>query len=258
MSRLKDKVICITGASAGIGEACAMAFAAAGSRLLLCARRLERLTPVADTIKSTYGVDVHTFSLDVTDPEAVRQAFDGLPAAWTDIDILVNNAGKALGKAAFQEADLEDLDGMLDANVRGLIHVSRAVIPGMIERNAGHVINIGSVAGKWTYPGGTVYCATKAAVAAMTEGMKMDLHGTPIRVSTVDPGLVETEFSLVRFHGDEKAAAKVYDDLTPLTAVDVAEVVAFCAGRPAHVNINQVIMMCTDQSSSTMVHRRSR
>lgn len=144
---------------------------------------------------------------------------------------------------------------MIDTNVRGLIHVSRAVIPGMLERNRGHIINIGSVAGKWTYPGGAAYCATKAAVAALTEGMKMDLHGTPLRVSSVDPGLVETEFSLVRFHGDEETAAKVYADIDALTADDVAEVVLFCANRPPHVNINQVVMMCTDQSSSTLVHR---
>ncbi len=193
--------------------------------------------------------------MDVTDSLAVRQSLDGLPTEWRDIDVLVNNAGKALGKSPFHESDLSDMDGMLDANVRGLIHVSRAVIPGMVARGAGHVINIGSVAGKWTYPGGTAYCATKAAVAALTEGMKMDLHGTGVRVSTVDPGLVETEFSLVRFHGDAQAAEKVYQNIEPLTAHDVADTVLFCASRPPHVNINQVVMMCTDQSSSTMVYR---
>jgi serine 3-dehydrogenase len=206
-------------------------------------------------LKDRYGAEVRTFSLDVTEPAAVRQALEDLPTAWRDIDVLVNNAGKALGRSPFHEADLSDMDGMLDVNVRGLIHVSRAVIPGMVELGSGHVINIGSVAGKWTYPGGTAYCATKAAVAALTEGMKMDLHGTGVRVTTVDPGLVETEFSLVRFHGDAQAAEKVYQNIDPLTAEDVAETVLFCASRPAHVNINQVVMMCTDQSSSTMVHR---
>lgn len=258
MYRLKDKTIFITGASAGIGQACAHAFGAAGSRLLLCSRRPERLEPIAAELQDKYGVDVRAFSLDVTDSEEVRRALETLPTAWRDIDVLVNNAGKALGKSSFQEADLRDLDGMLDTNVRGLIHVSRAVIPGMLKRNRGHIINIGSVAGKWTYPGGAAYCATKAAVAALTEGMKMDLHGTPLRVSSVDPGLVETEFSLVRFHGDQETAARVYADIDPLTADDVAEVVLFCAGRPAHVNINQVVMMCTDQSSSTLVHRDGR
>lgn len=223
--------------------------------MLLCARRPERLEPVAETLKGTHGVPVHTMQLDVTDASAVRDALGGLPAAWNQVDVLVNNAGKALGRDAFQDADLDQLDGMIDVNVRALIHVSRHVIPGMVERGAGHVINIGSVAGKWTYPGGTVYCATKAAVAALTEGMKMDLHGTGVRVSTVDPGLVETEFSLVRFDGDEDLARAVYRNLTALTAEDVAEAVLFCASRPAHVNINQVVMMCTDQSSSSMVFR---
>ena len=255
MGRLKGNTVFITGASAGIGKACAELFAKEGARLLLCARRLERLEPVAHKLETTHGVSVHTFGLDVTDGKAVRQALSDLPTEWKEIDILVNNAGKALGKAPFHEADIEDLDGMVDVNVRGLIHVSRAIIPGMRARNAGHVINIGSVAGKWTYPGGAVYCATKAAVAALTEGLKMDLHGTAVRVSTVDPGLVETEFSLVRFHGDAQKAAAVYRNLTPLTAEDIAEVVVFCASRPAHVNINQVVMMCTDQSSSTLVHR---
>jgi 3-hydroxy acid dehydrogenase/malonic semialdehyde reductase len=222
---------------------------------LLCARRLARLEPVAALLKDTYNVDVRTFSLDVTDSNEIRNAMEALPAEWRQIDVLINNAGKALGRATFHEGDLEDMDGMLHANVRGLIHVSRSVIPGMVARGQGHVINIGSVAGKWTYPSGSVYCATKAAVAALSEGMKMDLHGTGVRVSSVDPGLVETEFSLVRFHGDEEEAAKVYANIAPLTAADVADVVVFCATRPAHVNLNQIVMMCTDQSSSTMVFR---
>lgn len=257
MKRLEKKTVFITGASAGIGRACAEGFGAAGARLLLCARRAERLDPVKAHLKDRYDAEVRTFSLDVTDSLAVRQSLEDLPTEWREIDVLVNNAGKALGKSPFHEADLNDLDGMLDSNVRGLIHVSRAVIPGMVERGSGHVINIGSVAGKWTYPGGTAYCATKAAVAALTEGMKMDLHGTGVRVSTVDPGLVETEFSLVRFHGDSEAAEKVYQNIDPLTAEDVADTVLYCASRPPHVNINQVVMMCTDQSSSTMVHRRT-
>ena len=255
---MKDRIVLVTGASAGIGEACAHAFARAGARLLLCARREERLNPVASTLREDYGVEVHGFELDVRDARAVRLAIESLPDAWSGIDVLVNNAGKAKGRAALHEALEEHLEEMIDTNVKGLIHMTRAVLPGMLRRGSGHVINIGSTAGRWIYPGGTVYCATKAAVYAISEGLKMDLHGTGIRVSTVDPGLVETEFSLVRFDGDEAAAGEVYADMTPLTAADVAESVLFCATRPGHVNVSQVLLVPTDQSSSSMVHRRRR
>jgi NADP-dependent 3-hydroxy acid dehydrogenase YdfG len=253
---LEDRTVLVTGASSGIGEACAHAFARAGARLLLCARREERLRPVAFTLHSRYGVPVHHFALDVRDARAVEQAFDALPGPWRAVDILVNNAGKAKGRAPVHEALEEHIEEMIDTNVKGLLYVTRAVLPGMLERGSGHVINIGSTAGRWIYPGGAVYCATKAAVYAISEGLKMDLHGTGIRVSTVDPGLVETEFSLVRFDGDEAAAGEVYADMTPLTAEDVAESVLFCATRPGHVNVSQVMMLPTDQSSSSMVHRR--
>ncbi len=253
---LNDRIVLVTGASAGIGEACAHAFAGAGARLLLCARREERLLPVASTLRSEYGASVHPFELDVRDAGAVDRAIGSLPDEWCSIDILVNNAGKAKGRAALHEALEEHLEEMIDTNVKGLLHVTRAVLPGMLRRGSGHVINIGSTAGRWIYPGGTVYCATKAAVYAISEGLKMDLHGTGIRVSTVDPGLVETEFSLVRFDGDEVTAEEVYADMTPLTAADVAESVLFCATRPGHVNVSQVLLVPTDQSSSSMVHRR--
>jgi 3-hydroxy acid dehydrogenase / malonic semialdehyde reductase len=255
MSRLLNKTVFITGASAGIGRACAEAFAADGARLLLCARRLNRLEPVVQSLEDKYRADARAFALDVTDPIAVRQALGDLPTEWQDIDVLINNAGKALGRAPFHTSDRSDMDGMIDVNIRGLIHVSRAVIPGMVARKSGHIVNIGSVAGKWSYPGGAVYCATKAAVSSLSEGLKMDLHGTGVRVSSIEPGLVETEFSVVRFHGDADAASAVYRDITPLTAQDVAETVLFCASRPAHVNLNQIVMMCTDQSSSSMVYR---
>lgn len=246
----------MTGASAGIGAACAEAFAAAGASLLLCARRPERLERVALTLSSRYGVPVHAFGLDVTRKDEVDLALAALPEPWSRIDVLVNNAGKALGRDAVHEAEDRHIDGMIETNVRGLLHVTRAVLPGMLKRGRGHVINIGSTASRWIYPGGATYCATKAAVAALTEGLKMDLHGTPIRVSSVDPGLVETEFSLVRFDGDRKRADEVYADMTPLSAEDVARSVVFVAGQPAHVNILQVVMLPTDQSSSSMVHRR--
>jgi len=251
-----NRIVLVTGASAGIGEACAHAFARTGARLLLCARRLERLVPVTEALRTGYGASVHAFELDVRDARAVDRAVESLPEEWRSIDVLVNNAGKAKGRAPLHEALEEHLEEMIDTNVKGLIHVTRAVLPGMLERGAGHVINIGSTAGRWIYPGGTVYCATKAAVYAISEGLKMDLHGTGIRVSTVDPGLVETEFSLVRFDGDERAAQDVYARMTPLSASDVADAVVFCASRPDHVNVSQVLLLPTDQSSSSMVHRR--
>jgi serine 3-dehydrogenase len=256
MLSLKDRIVLVTGASSGIGAACAAAFAALGSRLLVCARRIERLEEMAAGWREAHGVSVHAFGLDVTNPDSVASALDALPDEWKQIEVLVNNAGKALGLTASYETTLEHIDGMLDTNVKGLLYMNRGVIPGMIRRNSGHVIHIGSVAGRWVYPGGTVYCASKHAVRAINEGLKMDLHGTAIRVSSVDPGLVETEFSIVRFEGDENRAAKVYEGVEALTAEDVADAVVYCATRPPHVNVSELSLMCTDQSSATMVSRR--
>jgi len=255
MYSLKDRIVFITGASSGIGEACAMSFAALGARLLLCSRRMERLAPVADRLRSEHDTDVRTFSVDVTDASSVQSAIEDLPADWAEIDVLINNAGKALGVDKSFESRLDHINGMIDTNVRGMLHVMRAVIPGMVVRNRGHVIQIGSAAGHWVYPGGTVYCASKFAVRALSEGLKMDLHGTKVRVSSVDPGLVETEFSIVRFDGDQEKAAAVYEGITPLTGADVADAVVYCATRPPHVNINEILMMCVDQSSATLVSR---
>ena len=257
MINLKNNTVLITGASAGIGKACAESFAAVGARLILCARRIGKLNSVSDEITEKYGIEVQTAQLDVSDSDAVHEFVHGLSSAWRDIDILVNNAGKALGLGASYNQSLEHIDGMLNTNVKGLLYMNKAVIPGMVERNRGHVITIGSVAGRWVYPGGTVYCASKHAVKAINEGLKMDVHGTPIRVSSVDPGLVETEFSEVRFEGDKEKAATVYAGLTPLSALDVAETVLYCATRPAHININEISLMCVDQSAATMVNRRS-
>ncbi len=252
---LAGRTVFITGTSSGIGAACAEAFARLGARLLLCARRLERLQQEADRLRTAHGIDVHAFELDVRDADAVTRAIAGLPAAWKAIDVLVNNAGLARALDKVYENDRADIEQMIDTNVKGLLYVTQAVVPGMVERGCGHVINIGSTAGHETYPGGTVYCATKHAVGAITRGLKMDLHGTPIRVSTVDPGLVETEFSLVRFHGDAARAGRVYEGMTPLTGADVADAVVWCATRPPHVNISEVILMPVAQSSATMVHR---
>jgi len=249
---LKDKIVFITGASSGIGEACARAFAGAGARLLLCARRLDRLQRLAAAL----NVPCYCFALDVRDQAAVQAAIAGLPEEWQAIDILINNAGLSRGLTRLHEYDLQDVDEMVDTNVKGLVYVTRAVVPGMVARQRGHVINIGSIAGHAVYPNGAVYCATKAAVKSITEGLKMDLNGTPVRVTSVDPGLVETEFSVVRFHGDVARAKKVYEGLRPLTGDDVADVVLFCATRPPHVNINDVVMMPVAQASATLVHRQ--
>jgi NADP-dependent 3-hydroxy acid dehydrogenase YdfG len=249
---LTDKIVLVTGASSGIGEACARAFAEAGARLILAARRMPRLQELAAELK----VPTHLIELDVRDQAAVEQAITSLPAEWRAIDILLNNAGLSRALTKLQEYDIADMDEMVDTNVKGLLYVTRAVTPGMVARARGHIINIGSIAGHQTYPNGAVYCATKAAVKSISEGLKMDLNGTPIRVSSVDPGLVETEFSIVRFHGDTERAKKVYDGLRPLTGEDVADVVLFCATRPPHVNINDVVMMPVAQASATVVHRQ--
>ena len=252
MTDLQNRIVFVTGASSGIGEACARAFAKQGARLLLCARRQDRLDALARELSD---VQVHTFTLDVTDAAAVAQTLGALPEAWKPIDVLVNNAGKALGLEKVYAMDRADLEGMIDTNVKGLLYVTQAVVPGMIERGRGHVINIGSTAGHEVYPGGTVYCATKHAVGAITQGLKKDLHGTRVRVSTVDPGLVETEFSVVRFHGDQGRADRVYDGMTPLTGADVADAVLYCATRPPHVNLSELILTPVAQSSASMVHR---
>jgi 3-hydroxy acid dehydrogenase / malonic semialdehyde reductase len=201
-------------------------------------------------------VDVLPIKLDVRDCDQVTSALGGLPESWRAIDILLNNAGLSRGLSRLQEGDVQDWEEMIDTNVKGLLYVTRTVLPGMIQRGHGHVINLGSIAGHEVYPNGNVYCATKHAVDVLTRGMRLDLLGTPIRVSSVDPGMVETEFSLVRFHGDQARAEKVYQGLRPLTAEDVADVILFCATRPPHVNIQDVVIMPTDQASTTLVNRK--
>lgn len=249
---LEGATVLVTGASSGIGRACAEAFAAAGARLLLCARRGDRLEELAAGV----GAEVHTFPLDVRDRAAVEAAIDGLPAGWRDVDVLVNSAGLAAGLAPLQDGDPDDWERMLDTNVKGLLWVTRAVLPGMLARGRGHVVNIGSLAGHETYPGGAVYCASKAAVDRITAGLRMDVLGSGVKVSTVDPGLVDTEFSVVRFAGDRDRAAGVYDGMTPLSGADVAETVVWVAGRPDHVQVAAVQLLPTAQASATLVARR--
>jgi hypothetical protein len=255
MISLEGKVVLITGASSGIGRATAFAFAAAGARLLLCARRLELLQEMEAPLMEAGAAAVSFFRLDVREREAVEAAVAGLPANWKAIDVLVNNAGLSRGLTKLYEDDPENWDEMIDTNVKGLLAVTRAVVSGMVERGAGHVINLGSTAGHMTYANGAVYCATKAAEKAISEGLKIDLMGTAVRVTSVDPGMVETEFSRIRFRGDDERAAKVYENITPLEPEDIADAIIWAATRPAHVNIHTIVMTTIDQANSTVFHR---
>ena len=256
MRKLKNSIVFITGASSGIGEACAHAFAAEGARLLLAARRLDRLESMRPALLDEGAADLHLFPLDVRDAKAVNQAVATLPEAWQPIEVLVNNAGLSRGLDKVYEGRLDDWDEMIDTNVKGLLYVTRAVVPGMVKRGSGHVVNLGSTAGEITYPNGAVYCATKAAERAINDGLRQDVLGTPIRVTSVDPGMVETAFSEVRFHGDSERAAKVYQGLTPLTPQDVADAIVWSVSRPAHVNIARVVMTTVDQANSLLFNRK--
>jgi NADP-dependent 3-hydroxy acid dehydrogenase YdfG len=252
---LKGKVVFITGASAGIGAATALAFASEGVRLLLAARRAGKLAEVASRALAAGAAAVHSIDLDVRDHRAVQQAVDDLPPSWAEIDILVNNAGLSRGLDKLYMGRIEDWEEMIDTNVKGLLYVTRAVVPGMIVRGHGHVINLGSTAGELPYPNGAVYCATKAAERSINDGLRQDVLGTPVRVTSVDPGMVETDFSLVRFHGDQERAAKVYKGVKPLTAEDVAEVIVWAASRPDHVNIARVLLTPVQQANSILFSR---
>jgi NADP-dependent 3-hydroxy acid dehydrogenase YdfG len=254
---LKGKIVFVTGASAGIGAATALAFAAEGARLLLAARRTDKLAEVAEAALKRGAEAVHTFILDVRDRDAVQKAIAALPAEWAAIDVLVNNAGLSRGLEKLYQGKIEDWEEMIDTNVKGLLYVTRTVVPGMVERGRGHVINLGSVAGEMTYPNGAVYCASKAAERSINDGLREDVLGTPIRVTSVDPGMVETDFSLVRFHGDSERAAKVYKGVKPLVAEDIADVIVWAAGRPEHVNIARVVLTCVQQANAILFHREA-
>jgi len=255
MGLFDNKIVLITGASAGIGRSSARAFAREGARIMIAARRAARLTELADELKRDFHAPTYPFALDVRDAKAVESAIAGLPREWEAVDILVNNAGLSRGLDKLHEGKLGDWEEMIDTNIKGLLYVSRAVIRGMVERGSGHIVNIGSIAGLEVYPGGNVYCATKSAVRALSQAMRVDLMGTPLRVSNIDPGMVETEFSVVRFHGDQERAGKVYQGLKPLSPDDVAEAIVFCASRPPHVNVSEVIVMPTAQATAMLAHR---
>jgi len=252
---LKGKIVFITGASAGIGAATALAFAAEGARLLLAARRAGKLAEVASAALERGAAAVHSIDLDVRNYRAVQDAIDSLPEEWAAIKVLVNNAGLSRGLDKLYTGKVEDWDEMIDTNVKGLLYVSRAVVPGMVVRGRGHIVNMGSTAGDITYPNGAVYCGSKAAEHAINDGLRQDLLGTPVRVTSIDPGMVETDFSTVRFHGDEERASKVYKGLTPLAPEDVADAIVWAASRPAHVNIARVSMTSIHQANSLLFHR---
>nr|WP_281764760.1 SDR family NAD(P)-dependent oxidoreductase [Neptunitalea sp. Y10] len=247
------KIALVTGATSGIGKATAELFAKNGIDLIICGRREDRLAAMKAELSSM--VKVHTLAFDVSNKEAVLAAIDSIPEAFSNIDILINNAGNAHGLDPIQEGSLDDWDAMIDINVKGLLYVSKAIIPGMIARKTGHIINIGSIAGKEVYPNGNVYCATKHAVNALNKAMRVDLYGKGIRVGAVHPGLVETEFSDVRFKGDTEKAKTVYQGFEPLTGHDIADVIHFVVTRPYHVNISDLLILPTAQVSATMTYK---
>ena len=256
MSRISGHTILITGASSGIGAACARRFAAEGAHLVLWARRRDRLDALANELAKAHGVKVQVDQVDVRDRAAVEKAARSLLAAGPAPDVLINNAGLASGLSLVQEGDLEDWDRMIDTNLKGLLFVTRAVLPAMIARGKGHVVNIGSTAGHQVYQKGNVYNATKFAVKALTEGINLDVAGTPIRVSSVDPGFVETEFSLVRFHGDAARAKGTYQGFRALSAADVADTISYVVNLPEHVNILDLILVPSAQRSVHLVDRK--
>lgn len=256
MGSLKNKIVFITGASSGIGKAAAIKFAGEGADLILLARRIERLKEFEKELKDKYKIDVLTIELDVRKKADVKKAVQSLKGKWRKIDILLNNAGLARGMSKIHEGDTDQWDEMIDTNVKGLLYVSREVIPLMVERMEGHIINLGSIAGHEVYPNGNVYCASKFAVNAISRAMRVDLYDKNIRATTIDPGMVETEFSEVRFSGDKERAKKVYEGWKPLSAEDIADTILWCAMRPAHVNISEVIIMSTAQGSTTLLNKK--
>lgn len=249
---MKKKTILITGATSGIGKATAVLFAQRGERLILCGRRQERL----EELQREFACESQLLNFDVRDRTAVFTAIESLPDNWKNIDLLINNAGNAHGLDPVHKANLDDWDAMIDGNVKGLMYVTKAVLPQMVDRQAGQIVNVGSIAGIEVYPNGNVYCASKFAVDAFTQGLRLDLNPFGIRICAVHPGLVETEFSMVRFKGDEERSRKVYDTLTPLTAADVANAIAYMVDAPPHVTVADLTLLPTDQANATVINRK--
>ena len=248
------KIALVTGATSGIGEACARKLALLGYNMIIAGRRAERLDGLAREL-SALGVGVVTLEFDVRDREAATAAIKSLPDEWQEIDVLVNNAGGAWGLEPEYEGNYEDWDSMIDTNIKGLLTMTRLIVPGMVERDRGHVVNIGSVAGDAAYAGGNVYCATKSAVKALSDGLRIDVAHTKVRVTNIKPGLVETNFSVTRFHGDKERADKVYKGIQPLTGEDIAECVAFAVSAPEHVQVAELLVLATHQASGSVIHR---
>lgn len=256
MVNMKNKTVFITGASSGFGKEIAAAFAGKGSRLIIAARRTQRIKETAAELRKKYGTEVLPLTLDVRKKSDVAKAVSSLPSKWRDIDILVNNAGLSRGLDKLQEGSIQDWDEMIDTNVKGLLYVTRAVLPQMVKRNTGHIINIGSIAGHEVYPKGNVYCASKHAVDAITKGIRLDVVDTDIRVTTIDPGLAETEFSIVRFRGNVDKAKAVYTGIEPLKPADIADAVIYAASRPLNVVVAEMIIVPNRQASGQVVHRK--
>ncbi|MBQ8457045.1 MAG: SDR family oxidoreductase [Prevotella sp.] len=250
-----NKIVLITGATSGIGLACARKFAENGDKLILTGRNEYRLDEIRKELEDK-GTEVLILAFDVRDREKAKKYISGLPAKWQKIDVLVNNAGLALGLEPEYEGSLDDWETMIDTNIKGLLTMTRLIVPGMVERNSGHIINVGSVAGDAAYAGGNVYCATKAAVKALSDGLRIDVADTAIRVTNLKPGLVETNFSNIRFKGDEERAAKLYTGIKPLTGDDIADVAVYAANAPAHVQIAEVLILATHQASGSVIVRK--
>ena len=253
---MEKKTVLITGASSGIGEGCARKFAMNGYRLILNGRNQEKLKAVKQELEEKYRAEVLLLPFDVRDREVAEAALDTLPGDWKEIDVLINNAGLVIGVDKEYEGNPDEWDVMIDTNVKALLSMTRLVVPGMVERGRGHVINLGSIAGDYAYLGGSVYCACKAAVKALSDGLRIDLVDTPVRVTNIKPGLVETNFSVVRFRGNKEAASAVYRGIHPLSGDDVAEVVYFAAALPQHIQIAEVLVMPTNQATGTIVSRK--
>lgn len=254
---MKDKIILITGASSGIGEGCARKFAAQGSHLILNARRTDKLEAMKRELEKQYGIRVVLLPFDVRDRQLALTALASLPEEWRAIDVLINNAGLVIGVDKEFDGNLDEWDVMIDTNVKALLAMTRMVVPGMLERGSGHIINIGSIAGDAAYPGGSVYCATKAAVKALSDGLRIDLVNTPLRVTNIKPGMVETNFTVVRYRGDKQTADQFYKGIQPLTGDDVAETVYFAASAPAHIQIAEVLLMPTNQATATISYKKN-
>lgn len=255
---MKDKIIFITGATSGIGEGCARKFASEGANLILNGRNQDKLNELKVELEADFGIEVLLLPFDVRDRERAKVAIESLEGKWKSIDVLVNNAGLVIGFDKEFEGVLEEWDIVIDTNIKGLLNITRLITPGMVQRGVGHIINIGSIAGDAAYPGGSVYCATKAAVKTLSDGLRQDLVDTPLRVTNIKPGLVETNFSVVRYRGDKEAADNFYKGIKPLSGSDVAESVYFAASAPAHVQVAEILVLATNQATSNVTYRAVR